>query len=61
MGFSNTWLYNSFIYDLEVNEDYIESQADNLLGMLYPYLSDLGKSQYRNLFPKYFGQRKNHY
>jgi len=55
IGFSNTWLYNSFIYDLEINEDYIESQADNLLGMLYPYLTDMGKNQYRELFPKYFG------
>ena len=54
IGYSNTWLYNSFVYDLKINEDYIESQADNLLGMLYPYLTDSGRSQYQTLFPKYF-------
>ncbi|WP_299254877.1 TetR/AcrR family transcriptional regulator [uncultured Aquimarina sp.] len=54
IGFSNTWLYNSFIYNLEIDNDYIESQAENLLGMLYPYFTDLGKSQYKNVFPKFF-------
>ncbi len=54
IGYSNTWLYNSFIYEIEINKDYIASRSENLMGMLYPYLTDLGKSQYRVVFPKLF-------
>jgi hypothetical protein len=49
IGFSNTWLYNSFLYGKEINEDYIELQSDNFLLMLYPYLTDLGKNEYKDL------------
>lgn len=52
--YSNTWLYNSFIYDVEINEKYVESNAEKLIGMLYPYLTENGKSQYRDLFPALF-------
>ncbi|QKX06172.1 TetR/AcrR family transcriptional regulator [Aquimarina sp. TRL1] len=53
LGYSNTWLYNSFIYEVQINKDYIESISENLLGMLYPYLTDLGRSQYNILFPDF--------
>jgi AcrR family transcriptional regulator len=49
IGLSNTWLYNSFLYGKEINEDYIELQSDNFLLMLYPYLTDLGKNEYKDL------------
>ena len=52
--YSNTWLYNSFIYEEEINESYVEGHAEKLMGMLYPYLSDEGKSQYKELFPALF-------
>ena len=54
IGFSNTWLYNSSVYDRKVDADYISDQANNLMSMLYPYLSDSGKVEYRKLFPTYF-------
>ncbi|WP_144605837.1 TetR/AcrR family transcriptional regulator [Algoriphagus algorifonticola] len=49
IGFSNTWLYNSFIYEIDVNEEYLQYQTDNLLAMLYPYLTDLGKKEYEKV------------
>ena len=52
--YSNTWLYNSFIYEEEINESYVEGHAEKLMGMLYPYLSEEGKSQYKELFPALF-------
>lgn len=54
IGYSNTWLYNSFIYDVEINEDYIELQSANILQMLYPYFTESGKKQYKSLFPDFF-------
>lgn len=49
IGFSNTWLYNSFIYDITVDDNYIRHQTTNLLMMLYPYFTDFGKKQYGEL------------
>jgi AcrR family transcriptional regulator len=46
---SNTWLYNSCIYDIDVNNDYLRQQTNNLLMMLFPYLTDLGESQFKEL------------
>jgi AcrR family transcriptional regulator len=49
IGFSNTWLYNSFIYEIEIDDKYIEHQANNLLTMIYPYLTDLGKDYFKKI------------
>jgi len=49
IGFSNTWLYNSFLYSKEINKTYIELQSDNLLYMLYPYLTELGKEEFNRM------------
>lgn len=46
---SNTWLYNSFIYEEKIDDEYINKQTSNLLMMLYPYFSDLGKKQFEEL------------
>lgn len=54
IGFSNTWLYNSFLYQRKINQNYIETQSDNLLFMLYPYLTDFGKREYKRLIPDCF-------
>lgn len=54
IGFSNTWLYNSFLYRKKNNQNYIETQSDNLLFMLYPYLTDFGKTEYKRLVPGCF-------
>ncbi|WP_297337876.1 TetR/AcrR family transcriptional regulator [Algoriphagus sp.] len=54
IGFSNTWLYNSSIYEIEINDDYLDHQTDNLLSMLYPYLTEKGKLEYRKLRPDFF-------
>lgn len=49
IGFSNTWLYNSCIYEIDINEDYLDHQTDNLLVMIYPYLTDLGKTEFKKI------------
>ena len=49
ISYSDTWLYNSFIYNININDQYIELQSNNLLSMLYPYLTDSGKSGYNSL------------
>ncbi len=54
IGFSNTWLYNSFIYEIDINEDYLDHQTDNLLLMIYPYLTDLGKAEFKKIRPDCF-------
>lgn len=54
IGFSNTWLYNSFLYQKKINQNYIELQSDNLLFMLYPYLTNLGKIECKKLVPVFF-------
>ncbi len=42
---SNTWLYNSFIYEKRIDEKLVKEQTHILLGMLYPYLTDVGKKK----------------
>jgi AcrR family transcriptional regulator len=54
IGFSNTWLYNSFLYQKKINEKYIELQSYNLLFMMYPYLTNLGKIEFKKLVPDCF-------
>ncbi|WP_420603554.1 TetR/AcrR family transcriptional regulator [Flagellimonas sp.] len=54
VNFGNTWLYNTFLYTKKVDAVYIDKQANNLLSMLYPYLTDLGKKEYKKLLPDYF-------
>ena len=79
IAFSNTWLYNSSLYEQqinnldpkvqdtppkifldfeigleEINKTFIDQQANQWLTMLYPYFTDLGKTEYKNLLPKYF-------
>ncbi|SNY94980.1 TetR/AcrR family transcriptional regulator [Flagellimonas pacifica] len=54
VSFGNTWLYNTFLYTKKINATYIDKQANNLLSMLYPYLTELGKKEYKKLLPDYF-------
>lgn len=54
IGFSNTWLYNSSIYEIEINDKYLDHQTGNLLAMLYPYLTDLGKLEFKKVRSDYF-------
>ncbi|SDC64389.1 transcriptional regulator, TetR family [Algoriphagus faecimaris] len=54
IGFSNTWLYNSSIYEIEINDKYLDHQTGNLLAMLYPYLTNLGKLEFKKVRSDYF-------
>jgi AcrR family transcriptional regulator len=54
INFGNTWLYNSSLYQKEISTDYITLQSNNLLSLLYPYLTDLGENEYKRLVPDYF-------
>lgn len=49
IGYSNTWIYNSFIYDKEINEVYIKKQANGWLMFLEPYLTTKGKVELNKL------------
>lgn len=49
IGFSNTWIYNSFIYDIAIDDNYLNHQTHNLLAMIYPYLTDVGKVHFKKL------------
>ena len=53
--YGNTWLYASSLYEQnEITTIYIENQANILLSMYYPYLTDLGKEEFKELIPGYF-------
>ena len=55
LDYGNTWLYASMLYEQkEINAAYIEHQANILLSMYYPYLTDLGKEKFGKLLPDYF-------
>ncbi|MGB0429692.1 MAG: TetR/AcrR family transcriptional regulator [Bacteroidia bacterium] len=54
IGYSNTWLYNSLIYDKKIDTQYIENETNHLMAMLYPYFTQSAKKNYRALFPKHF-------
>lgn len=43
--YSNTWLYNSFIYEKNIDDQYVKEQTNILIGMLYPYLTKVGKKK----------------
>lgn len=50
ISFSNTWLYASSLYQNQlIDEKYIEQQANNLLAMLFPYLTESGKAEFEKV------------
>jgi AcrR family transcriptional regulator len=53
--YSNTWIYNSALYQRTLDEAYIHRRADQLLFFLYPYLADEGRAQMAALVPDFFG------
>jgi len=47
ISFSNTWLYASSLYQNNtINDVYIDNQANILLTMLFPYLTEVGKVEF---------------
>jgi AcrR family transcriptional regulator len=53
IGFSNTWLYTSSLYQKqEIDANFIDYQVTILLSMLFPYLTDLGKADFEKLLLK---------
>lgn len=55
VNFGNTWMYASSLYTYnKLTPTYINTQTSALMAYLYPYLTDLGKDEFRKLFPKYF-------
>ncbi|UTW64545.1 TetR/AcrR family transcriptional regulator [bacterium SCSIO 12741] len=54
IGFSNTCIYNSATYDVNLDERFIENQTQHLMIILYPYLTKDGQKQYRKLLPGVF-------
>ncbi len=46
---SNTWLFHSNVYKLDIDDDYIRENSILLLSMMKPYLTELGLLQYNEL------------
>ena len=54
IAYSNTWLYHSFVYHDKIKKEFIEVHAYRLLVMLFPYLTNMGKEQFKTLFSDFF-------
>jgi AcrR family transcriptional regulator len=54
INFSNSWLYNSYVNDKKVDKKYINRQSYNLLAILFPYFTTLGKKEFEDIFSEYF-------
>ncbi len=54
INFSDTWIYASALYHKKIDNVYLLRQASQLISMLYPYLSQAGKEEYRKIYPHYF-------
>lgn len=53
INFGNTCLYASAIYSKKkFTSEFILTQTNTLMALLYPYLTDLGKNEYKNLIAK---------
>ena len=47
ISFSNTWLYASHLYRENISDsNYVETQANTLLSILFPHLTDKGKKEF---------------
>jgi len=55
ISFGNTWLYASLLYTIsKKDEETIEEASFNLLSMLYPYLTEAGQQDFRQIYPSFF-------
>ena len=54
INYGNTWLYSSFMYDVEINDSMVKTHLDVLFGMLYPYFTDVAAEEYKKLYPHFF-------
>jgi len=54
INFSDTWIYSSALYHKKIDNAYVLRQASQLVSMLYPYLSENGKRQYKKMYPPLF-------
>lgn len=55
IDFSNTWLYASHLYRENITDSkYVETQANILLSILFPYLTEVGKEEFLELIGEPF-------
>ena len=54
VNFGNTWVYTSEVYHKAYTEVYIEKQVETMLAMLYPYLTEKGTKEFKNIVPSWF-------
>lgn len=55
INFGNTWLYASSLYKKQTfTNKYINNQTNSLIALLYPYLTDKGKTEFQLLVPTFF-------
>lgn len=54
INYGNTWLYSSRLYSNRVSEKEIGYHVNTLLSMLFPYLTNKGKNEFKKILPSYF-------
>lgn len=52
IGFSNTFIYTSSLYPKK-QQNFIEEQSSILLAILFPYLTSIGKKEFKKLVPNF--------
>ena len=57
IDYSNTWIYSSVLYENEKRMgELIEKASFQLLTMLYPFLTDSGREEFRRLYPAFLAK-----
>ena len=55
VNFGNTWIYASSLYsNNNLTPKFINTQTSSLMAYLFPYMTSLGKNEFRKLFPNNF-------
>lgn len=54
VNYGNTWLYSTGLYSNVLKETAIDNQVNALFSMLYPFLTDKGKKEFKNVLPIFF-------
>ncbi len=54
VNFGNTWIYTSEVYHESYSEAYLQKQANAMLGLFYPYLTEKGMEEFKKLVPSWF-------
>jgi len=54
VNFGNTWMYVSELYHQAYTDGYMKKQVEAMLGLFYPYLTQKGVEEFRQVVPNWF-------